>query len=375
MLAFIGSSQAMAPFIPLHAQQLGMSAGAIGLLLGGQGVAGLVASLAGGAWVGSIGPRRMAFWSSVVSLAALLALWRWPTIAVLAVTLSVVWAAGSLVGVASQTLVLTSDAGPRRDHIVGMHAFYASLGTTIGPLLGTASVRASGELTTVFLAAAIICGAAAPVSLLAAEHGTVDVARPSGLWGGGSLTTSAVLALGAVFTAEFVYVAWMTFYPLALTGWGHRPEFVGIIFAVHGVALSIVRPWLGAIVARSSRASIIVFSFVFFGLGLALAAVSKSAAVAVAAAVCTGIGVGFIFPLTMVLVTHDAVGERVARLLGLRFAIMTGGAMLGPVMIGVVAAAGLPAAMTATAAICGGAAVWAFWINRGTVFLTLQNRR
>jgi MFS family permease len=375
MLAFIGSSQAMAPFIPLHAQQLGMSAGAIGLLLGGQGVAGLAASLAGGAWMGAIGPRRMAFWSSLVSFAALVALWRWPTIAMLAVTLSIVWAAGALVGVASQTLVLTSDAGPRRDHIVGMHAFYASLGTTIGPLLGTATVRAGGELSAVFLTAAVMCGLAAPVSLLAAKRSSVDVARPSGLWGVGRLTASAVLALGAVFTAEFVYVAWMTFYPLALDGWGHRPEFVGVIFTVHGIALSLVRPWLAAIVARSSRAGIIVLSFVVFGAGLALAAVSKAAPTALAAAVLTGVAVGFIFPLTMVLVTHEAVGERVARLLGLRFAIMTGGAMLGPVVIGGVAAAGLPAAMAATAALCGVATLWAFWIDRGTVFLTLQNRR
>ena len=365
MLAFTGSSQAMGPFIPLQAQQLGMSTSAIGLLLGGQGVAGLVASLAGGAWMGKVGPRRMAFWASVVSLGSLLALWRWPSIAVLALTLTIVWATGSLVGVASQTLVLTSDPGPRRDHTVGMHAFYASLGMTIGPLLGSASVRASGSLNVVFLVAAVVCGAAAPVALLASERGRVDVAHPSARWGGAPLAQPVILGLGAVMVAEFAYVAWMTFFPLAMAAAGRQPEFVGVIFAVHGIALSVVRPGLGALVARASRVGVIVVSFIFLAAGLGVAAVSRSVPASLAAAALTGVGVGCIFPLTMVLVTHEASGERVARLLGLRFAAMTAGAMLGPALIGVVAAASLPAAMTVTAGVCAAAGAWALWIGRG----------
>jgi predicted MFS family arabinose efflux permease len=133
---------------------------------------------------------------------------------------------------------------------------------------------------------------------------------------------------------------------------------------VHGVALSTVRPGLGALVARTSRVSIVVASFILLGAGLGLAAVSRSMPASLAVAGLTGIGVGFLFPLTMVLVTHEAARERVARLLGLRFAIVTAGAMLGPALICVVATESLPAAMAVTAGICTVGGMWALWIGR-----------
>ncbi len=376
VLIFTGLGQAMGPFIPLEAQRLGMATSTIGLLLGGQGIAGLIASLAGGAWMGSIGPRRMAFWASVVSMLSLLVLWRWPSVLALGLVLTVVWATSSVVIVAGQTLVLTDEHLSGRDQAVGMHAFYASLGMIIGPLMGAVAVRASGSLGTVFFMAAVACGLAVPVALRAPQRGRVDVGRPSFLAGVLPLSPPVILGLGSVLVAEFTYVAWMTFFPLALKADGHSPEFIGVIFAVHGVALSAVRPGLAFVVARLSRVGVVVTSFVFIAAGLVVAAISRSVPASVATAVLSGIGVGFLFPLTMILVTEGITSDRVARLLGLRFAVVTAGAMLGPSLIGLIASASLPAAMGASAAICALAGGWAILRRSApTHFLTPENRQ
>lgn len=338
MLLSTTAGQAIAPFAPLYAQSLGMGAGTIGLLVGVGGITALVASLFAGAWLGSVGPRRLVLLGATISAGGLGLVWLRPSILTLVFALPLFSAMQAIMAISSQTLVFMR-ADPRRpDHTVGMHAFYASLGMTLGPLMGSAAVRAAGGLDLVFLVSAAAIGAAALVALVARERGVVETVRPEPYLADVlSVSGHARLALATVLVAEFCYVGWATFFPLAMRSAGRSPEFIGLVFAVHGLVVSLVRPALAALVSRLSRVGVLAASFLVNAAGLLAAAVPRSGVLILACAVLLGVGIGLVFPITMLLVSEGATGNRVGRLLSARFVTMMMGQVLGPVATGLVA--------------------------------------
>ena len=370
MFLYTVAGQAITPFIPLQARHLGMRVGTIGLLLGVQGIAALLASLFGGLWLGALGPRRLVFWGSVLSVGALGVVWLWPTVAVLVLVLPVVWAVWAVTAIASQTLVLTRAHPQARDHAVGMHAFYSSLGMTVGPLLGSAAVRLSGGIAAVFLVAALATVLASIVALFAQDPGRLEFARPRSPFAGiFPIQRHVTLALGGVLVAELCYVGWSTFFPLVMQTAGRTPEFIGGVFAVNGVVLAAIRPGLARVVLRLSRQGVLVASLGLFAVGLWLALFPHSILFTLGCAALLGLGVGLIFPTTILLVSAGSEGELLGRLLSVRFLMVTLGQMLGPALTGVVAGVSLTGALGAAGALAAGTGVWAFAYARSGRFL------
>lgn len=338
MLLSTVAGQAIAPFVPLYAQNLGMGTGTIGLLVGAGGITALVASLLAGAWLGSVGPRRLVILSAAISVGGLSLIWLRPSIVVLVLAFPLFSAMQAIVAISSQTLVFMRVDPRRPDHTVGMHAFYASLGMTLGPLLGSAVVRAAGGLGLVFLVSAAAIGAAALVALAAPERGVVETSRPQPYLADIlSVSSPARLALATVLVAEFCYMGWATFFPLAMRSAGRTPEFIGLVFSVHGIVVSLVRPALAALVSRFSRPGVLAASFLVNAAGLLAAAVPRSVALTLACAVLLGLGFGLAFPITMLLVSEGATGSRIGRLLSARFVTMMLGQVLGPTVTGLAA--------------------------------------
>ena len=328
----------ISPFVPLYAQNLGLSTGTIGLLVGAGGIMALGASLLAGALLGSVGPRRLVLVSAAVTAGGLALLGLRPSVTVLVVALPIVAAMGAIMAISVQTLVFLRADPLRPDHTVGMHAFYASLGLTVGPLVGAAAVRATGSLDMVFLVSALVIGFGLLVALAAPERGVVETSRPQPyLTDIMAMSHHARLAVITVLIAEFSYVAWATFYPLALRGAGRSPEFIGLVFSIQGVVISVVRPALAALVARFSRPGVLAAAFLMNAGGLVAAAVPQSSPLTLASALLTGLGIGLIFPITMLLVSEGATGNRVGRLLSARFVTMMMGQVLGPSATGLVA--------------------------------------
>ena len=340
VIMFLASmaGQVISPFVPLYAQNLGLTTGTIGLLVGAGGVTALGASLLAGSLLGSVGPRRLVLVGAAVTAGGLGLLGLRPSVTVLVVALPIVAAMGAIMTISVQTLVFMRADPDRADHAVGMHAFYASLGLVLGPLMGAAVVRATGSLDLVFLVSAIVIGLGLLVALAGPERGVVETSPPqpylTDIMG---LSHQARLAVVTVLIAEFTYVAWATFYPLALRGAGRSPEFIGLVFSIQGVVISAVRPALAALVARLSRPGVLAAAFLINAGGLLAAAVPRSSPLTLVCAVLTGLGIGLIFPITMLLVSEGATGNRVGRMLSARFVTMMLGQVLGPSATGLVA--------------------------------------
>jgi predicted MFS family arabinose efflux permease len=353
-----------------------MGAGTIGGFMSLLGIAALLASLFTAAWLNRLGPRRLAIWASVVSGAAVLLVWIWPSTVVFALSLSVYWAAGPAIAIASQMLVITRAGMRGRDYAVGMHTFYSSLGNTVGPLAGSAAVAATGHIGPAFLVAAGANGVAAGVALRAPREDRVDVARYASILDGFRTTSARVkVALVAILIAEFAYLGWATFFPLALQATGRSPTAIGLVFSVYGIMISVVRPLLARLAVRFTRVGVLVVSFLLYAAGLWLGAVATSTALIFGSAILVGLAVGLSFPITMILVTQDAEEKRVGGLLAARFTSMMMGGVVGPVLTGIVAGFSVPDALAAVGTVCAAVGFWILWRVWRTPSVFLDTRK
>ncbi len=376
MLFSTVAGQALMPFIPLYAQSLGMGTGTIGAFMSVLGVAALAASLFAASWLGRLGPRRLAFWASVLGAGALLLVWVWRSVAVFASLLPVYWAAGPALAIGSQMLVITHAGARGPDHAVGMHTFYASLGNTIGPLAGSAVVHATGSVGSAFLVASCASALAAVVALTSPRHDRVDVARYTSFVDGvRAASAPAKIALAAIMIAEFSYLGWATFFPLALRAGGRSPAVIGLVFSVYGIMISVIRPLLARLAARLSRIGVLAVSFLLYACGLGLAAVATSIPLILGSAILVGLAVGLAFPITIILVTQGAEEKRVGSLLSARFTSMMTGAVAGPLLTGLVAGFSLAGALGGLGVLCAATGVRTLWFARASRATFLDTRK
>lgn len=371
MLSYTIAGHAILPFVPLYAQQLGMDNRTIGLLLSLPGLGAVIASLVATAWLARVGARRLLLGASLAACASMVVVWRSTSVGALGVFVPVFWAIQPFIAIAAQVLVVTRGAGVGRDRAVGMHSFYQSFGSSLGPLLGSAVVAATGAVETVFLAAAAVSIVGAAITLR-----TPDL-RPPDLTSGFSLRTGwravpapARVGILAVLIAEFCYVAWGTFFPLALKGVGFRPESIGLVFAVYGVSISVGRGTMAWLVPRVGRLGVLVAALGLMAVGLWCSVTPGAVPLPYAAGILLGLG-GLAFPITIVLVSASAPAGGLGGLLSLRFLAITVGQMMGPAAAGIVAGASVTVALAVMAALGSITGLWVFRFRRltGDTFL------
>ncbi len=360
IVLFVIGWQAALPFIPVIAQDLGMDEATIGLLIGIQGVAGLLAIFPTGAWLPRFGAHRFAQGAAAGGFAAWLALWLWPSIPVFFVALPLLGACQMMIFMASQMHVVTSSSEATRDHSVGMFLFYTSVGVTLGPLFGSLGVRTTGDLHTALLVA-LVAGGLALVSVFGLPPAPRTAPLPAQKLLGWITPWTHNIRVSLVTTGigDFLYVSWSILFPLALTTAGHAPALIGTAFAVRGVTTMLVRPILGALVGRFSRDGLMAVSLFALGGGFWISmALAASRSLSLAGSALFGLGTGLAFPLSLLLLTADVSDERIAGLLGLRQFVGKLGQIAGPVATGVLVAASQGVTIAVVAVVGAGTGLW-----------------
>jgi predicted MFS family arabinose efflux permease len=355
MLLWTTAAAALVPFVALRAKGLGMNPAAIGLLLGGPGLISLLTSLVADRVLAALGPRQLVLSGALVAAVALFVAGATRSVGLFALLLLVYWGVFPLIAVASQTLVVTTVGARGRDHAVGMHSFYTSLGHPIGPLLAATAVHTWSTEAAAFPVGAVVLIGGAVAALAVPRTGTPATVRTSLLGGLRAAPPDARTALWAVFVAQFCYDAWHAFYPLALADAGRSPGAIGVIFGGFGIVVPVVRPLLGRLAARIGRTRVLSVAFLCIAAGGGAAALPGNSAAVLACVILVGIGFGLVFPVTMLLATREAEGGAISRMLAARFCVMMSGGMLGPVTLGAIASRSLPAAMLAVAVAGAGA--------------------
>jgi predicted MFS family arabinose efflux permease len=224
-------------------------------------------------------------------------------------------------------------------------------------------VAATSSISPVFLAAGVVSGAAAALTLWTADEGRAPAVRTPPFFAGlRAVPVTVRLSVYLVMVAEFCYVGWVTFFPLALKGAGRTPEAIGLVFALYGVAISVVRTAMAWLVHRLGRLGVLVAAFAFLAAGLWLSLFTASLPATLSAAVLLGLG-GLVFPMTIVLVSAPTAPDQLGRLLAVRFLAITVGQMLGPALTGLLAGYNVLAALVGVAVLASATTVWVAWVR------------
>jgi MFS family permease len=362
ILSFVVAWQGVLPFIPIAGQRLGMDAATIGLLIGLQGVAGLLVVFPTGAWLGRLGAHRLALWGAAGGFGAFLALWAVPTVPTFFAVLPLIGAFQMVMFMAGQMLVVSIPDTRLRDQSVGMFMFYTSVGVTLGPVLGALAVKAAGGLGGAFLVGVAASGLALASAPLLRPPGSSAGAAPDHVWRAiVPFTHPLKVSLLATAVGDFFYIAWAILLPLAMVAAGHTPATIGWVFAVRGAATALVRPAVGPLLSRFSKHGLTATSLGALGAGFWLSiGPSGVLGLAVVGSVVFGIGTGLVFPLSLLLITSGAAPMRIPHLLSVRQFVGKAGQIVGAVVTGALAAASQAVAIAAVAVLGLGAAAWVY---------------
>jgi MFS family permease len=343
------------PFVSLHAREIGITPLGIGLLFSAQALASMLIALPSGVWIDRFGVRFFEVCCLLLGGVGYAAMWLVSSPPGLFLGLAVVGLSHTAAIIAAQAHLIVFVDPSRRNHVIGTHFFYSSFGFTIGPLVGTALVHATGNVSAAFAGGI----GASMVALLPALWAGSRARRAAG--GPAAyrraipfLSRDARVGVAATLVAEFAYVAWATFFPLGLRAAGHSPQVVGTLFTIRGISASVVRPALGFLATRFTRRRVLAGALVGTATGLLAGTALHSVSMAVAASILFGTGVGLLFPTTAALMVGSAPDHDVGHLLALRQLVTKLSEIVAPVTIGVVAARSVPGALWVVGLICLG---------------------
>jgi len=346
---------------PVYLQDLGSSAGQIGVVAGLLRASSLVARPLGGRLVDRVGRRPVISAGAALTALGILSLFVFPQVGLAFLLMRIVQGAGaSLVDTGMGAVV--ADLSPRvsRARVFAIYSVYVCLASAVMPALGEVIVRHAGYLPLFAAAAAVTVGGAALVARLPE---TVRVAREPSESLRGLLISAGPLLLGG-FLLGMAYGVLSVFVPV--TRIAAAPGRTGLFFFVYFAALIGMRlasglgpPWL-------ARPQVLLPAYGVLVLGLAILPLGGSVLLLVVVGLACGAGHGVAVPVIFSLLLYQVAPSRRGWAVALLAAAFDLGNVLGTVGLGFVGERlGIPAIFALTAGIVAiGAGAGHLWGRR-----------
>jgi fucose permease len=318
----------LVPRLPELKSDLGLSAGALGAVLLGFGLGGLVGS-SGSRWlVPRTGVRLAVAAATVVALTVLPVTAVAPGAGVLFLLLVALGTADGLTDVAMNTSGLVVEARLGRSVLVSMHALW-SVGAVLGGLAGSLAIATgvpmTAQLVLVALVVAAVAARAVPAMPEVLSRGTTS-GPPRG---GRRLALLCVLAVLAA-VVEDAPASWSAVY---LVDTLHAPEGAsGLAFAAFMAAMLVGRLTGDRLVDRFGPDRVVRAGGLLAGASLAVTLVAHDPVVAVAGFGLMGAGAATLFP-----VLFSAAGTEGAHAVAVMNTVARLGFLAAPVGVGQVA--------------------------------------
>ena len=366
LLASIGHGAAY-PLIALSALSLGASVPTSALIVGLMAIGKLVGDLPAGALASRFGERTMIVAACVVDAAALIAIWGWPSLAVLACGVFATGLAAAVFGLARQAYLTEAIPVTHRARALSSLGGVFRIGYFVGPLAGAWLVtHYSIGAAYLFASGLSLLAAAVTLALPDLPSGRNDRLIRVSTWSivrehAKTFATSgvAVLLISLTRSARFAAL------PLWCAHIGLDAAQTSLIVAV-SMALDVALFFPGgAIMDRFGRTAVAVPAMVIMGIGLIALPLAQDAWWVAGLAALMGLGNGLSSGVVMTLGSDASptVG-RPQFLAAWRLASDSGDA-LGPVVItGITALAPLAtAAFTVGLVSLWGGAWTAYWVR------------
>lgn len=374
------------PFFSLHADALGASTVAIGMMVTLKALLPIFIAMPAGQLIDSVGPMRVLLWGAWLLLASLLCLVLAQDLPLLALSQVLLGACVVMMASAFQVLVARGDRQARNDAIK-RYSMWMSGGAMLGPLIGgaiasvfpapvegyRAAFAASAVATVVFMAVIALLARRYPRPEGEGLPRIRDVLRPSGMMSsyrdGIDLARLRPVQFGltGTFLVMFIQSLYLSFLPLYLAQNGYGTMLIAIIVSIKGLAGMLARFGLGLLMRRLPLETILTAA----GTVAAVCVVVTPFAVAeplamIATAVVLGGAVGLNLPVSIMIMV-DAVAEaRRGKLMGLRLLSNRFAQILSPALFGLAGGVfGLSAAFGGGGALLvGTVAGFALWSRR-----------
>ena len=322
--------------VPLRADQLGISVGAIGVIVAARSLAETVLTVPLSALTARLGTRRAYVVSTsacaVVSAAFALAESLWSLLllnAVIGATRSMGW-------VASQTYISSQGPKETRARDTGRFSFVSNAGQMVSPLL-VGAVAAGVGYRWGFLAAAGYCAFFALVGLALApprQSATGDRVRLR--QAGGLFRLPRIqMAMLLTFVRLWVPNIWTPLFPLLLVSGGAADAaLAGVVVASAAAVATVVNLFTGQL-SRLAPPEVLCWAALALAVvGLAISPFLLSVPAAFLPAALVGIGNGLSLPLLIVLVSQAVPREQRGLALATRNAVNAFSATVGPLGTG-----------------------------------------
>jgi MFS family permease len=367
--AIFGIGQgAGAPVVALIARDLGASVGTAGAIVALVGLGAVLGDLPAGRVVARYGERRSIIVGSTIGALGVVLCLAAPNPVVLAIGVALTGLASAVWGLARQSYLAEVVPLPIRARAMAMFALTWRLGYFVGPFLGALVILAAGtrggfavQFTGIVLAGYLMARMEDPPRPPDAEPGGVPLLailrRHRGLLA--TLGTGALLMGAARASRDAVLPLWADHL-------GLHAATASLVFGIGALADLLCSYPAGQIMDRYGRRLVAVPSLVVIAVSFAALPFTTTAVAMTAVAVLMGVGNGLGNGVIMTLGADIAPSATRAEFLAAWRLTHDSGMFLGPLAVGVVAAAAPLgcAAATLGAVSCLGAAVMHRFIPR-----------
>ncbi len=336
----------MRQLVPLYLENIGASAGVVGVITASFSFLPLVVALPGGLATDALGYRGVMVSGALCLGVATAILSTMPSLAVVTFSQLLAGLGHILVLVSCQAYVATMSSDAHRARNFAIFFSGPPIGFLVGPPLAGLLKDVVG-FSPAFLASMAFSATVAMASLRVEE-----LKRPeSDIWRFGSrmreqlaetLVQSIQLMRHRVFQIALlvsmvvlmVLTLRTSFLPIFLEEIGHSAFHIGLIIAMISVMSLVLRPFMGRILDSIGPQALLFIAFSTGAVGLLTMALFETLAMSLLGAALFGVTPAFVMPVSMSLMSEHAPSDSQGMVMGLRQTINPLGLIAGPLVFG-----------------------------------------
>jgi MFS family permease len=327
------------PITTLFATGLGANTFDIGMLTAAYAIFPLALAIHAGRFADRMGDRLPVFLGTVGAMLGSIIPFLFPSMLALYISQALIGISHVLVQISLQNVLGNTATRETRDHFFSMFSMIVALGSFIGPVAG-GYLSDHFSYSHAFLAAFFVGLLPAVVAILipVIRRKQEKISKEQETASSFSLLKIPELRRALATSALVLYSRdiFVAYFPLFASQAGVSASSIGWIIAIQGLAMMVVRFFLGKLTVSLGRDQVLMISIITAGLSFMFIPISGNIYLYAVFSVLMGFGLGCGQPLSMTTTYNASPKTRTGEVLGLRIASNRLSQTLAPLFFGLV---------------------------------------